>query len=76
MTFGGKTCTGIVASWCPNHGTCTCPRNDDGEIEWHWEPGIVSFHGIPAFSETARSVTHHADNCPLHGELSDHPTSA
>lgn len=24
-------CTGIGASWCPVHGDCTCPRNDDGE---------------------------------------------
>lgn len=24
-------CTGLVASWCPLHGTCTCQRFDTGE---------------------------------------------
>lgn len=24
-------CTGLVASWCPLHGTCTCRRHDTGE---------------------------------------------
>lgn len=24
-------CTGLAASWCPIHGDCLCPRNDDGE---------------------------------------------
>lgn len=23
-------CTGIAASWCPNCGSCTCARNEDG----------------------------------------------
>lgn len=26
-------CTGIAASWCPIHGDCLCPRNEDGEPE-------------------------------------------
>lgn len=24
-------CTGPAASWCPIHGTCSCPRNSGGE---------------------------------------------
>jgi len=24
-------CTGIAASWCPNCGTCNCPRSEYGE---------------------------------------------
>jgi hypothetical protein len=23
------SCTGIAAQWCPVHGTCKCPRNED-----------------------------------------------
>lgn len=26
-------CTGIAASWCPIHGTCSCPRDASGEIK-------------------------------------------
>jgi hypothetical protein len=28
-----QTCTGVAASWCPVHGSCTCPRDDDGRAE-------------------------------------------
>lgn len=24
-------CTGVAAAWCPIHGDCLCPRDDDGE---------------------------------------------
>lgn len=24
-------CTGVAATWCPIHGTCNCPRGDDGQ---------------------------------------------
>ncbi len=23
-------CTGVAASWCPVHGDCECPRDEDG----------------------------------------------
>lgn len=26
-----ELCTGITASWCPNHGDCTCPWRDGDE---------------------------------------------
>ncbi len=25
------TCAGVAASFCPVHGDCTCPANEDGE---------------------------------------------
>lgn len=28
------SCTGLAATWCPIHGDCTCPRRDDGEVEF------------------------------------------
>lgn len=67
-----EDCTGIAASWCPNHGDCTCPRDDDGCIEWHYEAGTISFHGFPAYTETAERVAHYDRSCPLHGEATDH----
>lgn len=60
-------CTGIAASWCPNCGECACPRSEEGEIEWHYKPGVVSVHGFPAWSETAEKIIHHDRDCPLHG---------
>jgi len=27
-----RLCTGISARWCPTHGDCSCPTNDDGEV--------------------------------------------
>ena len=27
-----EECTGFTASWCPVHGTCSCPREEDGSI--------------------------------------------
>lgn len=33
-------CTGNSASWCPIHGTCTCPRDGEGlPIEGLDDPG-------------------------------------
>lgn len=69
-------CTGITAAWCPVHGDCTCPRSVDGEIRWHYEPGIVSVYGVPAHSETAKFVTEYDPACPLHGERSEHASTA
>lgn len=66
------SCTGIAASWCPVHGDCTCPRNDDGEIVWHFEGGYVFVAGHRAWSETARSVVDHDPACPLHALSSPH----
>lgn len=67
-----KGCTGIAASWCPVHGDCSCPRTEDGEVLWHFEPGWVAVAGHPAWSETARSVVDHDPACPLHGAESVH----
>lgn len=25
-----EQCTGVAAQWCPLHGTCSCPRDDEG----------------------------------------------
>lgn len=68
------TCTGIAASWCPVHGDCTCPRDEYGEIESHYEGGLVRIHGsrLIGWSETAIHVTHWAMACPLHGQSSEH----
>jgi hypothetical protein len=65
-------CTGIAASWCPIHGDCTCPRDEGGVIEWHFEAGYVSFHGFAAWDETAKTVTHYDEACPIHALTSDH----
>jgi hypothetical protein len=67
------TCTGIAASWCPIHGDCTCPRDETGEIEWHWEAGYVSYAGYPAWTETAAHISHYDLACPIHGAETDHP---
>lgn len=65
-------CTGVAASWCPAHGDCTCPRDGDGEIVWHYEADFVGVHGVRAWSETARSVVDHDPECPLHAPGSAH----
>lgn len=70
--FSGASCTGLAASWCPEHGDCTCPRTEDGEIVWHYEPGVVSLHDFPAHSDTAKTVVHYDAACPLHGEATAH----
>lgn len=66
------SCTGLAASWCPTHGDCTCPRDADGEVEWHFERGAVAVGGLVGMSDTARIVVHEDPGCPLHGEASDH----
>lgn len=74
--YDDDDCTGLAASWCPACGDCTCPRSADGEIEWHYEPGIVNYHGFSAHSASARTVVHYDAACPLHGESSDHAEGA
>ncbi len=69
-------CTGIAASWCPIHGDCTCPRDETGEIQWHWEAGYVNFHGFAAWTETKRHISHFDSECPIHGETTDHADAA
>jgi hypothetical protein len=27
-----SVCTGLTAVWCPVHGDCVCPREDNGDI--------------------------------------------
>lgn len=27
-------CTGVTASWCPDHGNCTCPSDETGNRDW------------------------------------------
>lgn len=29
-TWAAEKCTGMAASWCPLHGSCTCPRDAHG----------------------------------------------
>lgn len=46
----GARCTGIPATWCPVHGDCTCPRREDGEVEFSGLKGcplhdVSSDHG-------------------------------
>lgn len=72
MSAAATACTGIAAKWCPTHGDCTCPVNEDGEICWHYEGGYVSVHGFRAWSDTAKSVVDHDPDCPLHSERSWH----
>jgi hypothetical protein len=54
---GQQECTGPSASYCPNHGECTCPRHEDGSVQdgeaigGHLEDG----------------------DCPLHAPDSPHP---
>jgi hypothetical protein len=56
-------CTGIAATWCPLHGDCSCPREEDGSP--------VMFHG--PFGHGSQVV--HDDDCPLHGTGSLHATT-
>lgn len=53
---GAHECTGLTASWCPEHGDCTCPRKPDGEP-------------IPA-EEGGFDLS--APGCPLHDPESAH----
>lgn len=39
---GAPPCTGIVASWCPNCGDCSCGRTEEGDLDvglFHRETG-------------------------------------
>lgn len=51
-----QECTGVAAGWCPVHGDCTCPRDEDGALE--------------TTSDGYEVV--HDDACPLHGIDSKH----
>lgn len=51
---------GITARWCAVHGTCTCPRDDEG--------GWTRTHAPLGFP----SETVHDPACPLHGIDSGH----
>lgn len=51
-------CSGVSASWCPIHGDCTCPKDEEG-------------CPIEENVGTASEVVHDPE-CPLHGEESDH----
>lgn len=42
-----QECTGVAASWCPVHGTCTCPRDADGRAE------SLDDFGCPLHSDTS-----------------------
>lgn len=33
-----QVCTGITAVWCPLHGQCMCPEDEDGILEWGSNP--------------------------------------
>jgi hypothetical protein len=71
-------CTGIAASWCPIHGDCTCPREDDGspvervEVvradDEDYVVRIALWRGAPY----ERIVVVHDSACPLHGNASTH----
>jgi hypothetical protein len=47
-----EECTGIAATWCPVHGTCTCPEGTDGRL--FDDPGC-DLHG---------QASTHADQVP------------
>jgi hypothetical protein len=41
-----EECTGIAASWCPIHGDCTCPKDDDERrIDDDWRGSRCALHG-------------------------------
>ena len=37
-------CTGIAASWCPNHGDCSCPTDENGN-RWDLNGRTCPLHG-------------------------------
>lgn len=50
-----EPCTGIAASWCPRHGSCTCPdvvagvdypKRDGPTCPLH---GLASDHPLPGY---------------------------
>jgi hypothetical protein len=63
-------CTGIAAVWCPVHGDCTCPTNDDGSpVEVPRPPpdtpddlSIIYLWSWPWWERVCDPA------CPLHGE--------
>jgi hypothetical protein len=42
-----SNCTcGPCTSWCPVHGTCTCPRHEDGGMIERQTDETVILHGL------------------------------
>ena len=52
-----EECTGIAAQWCPNCGTCDCPRDDSGECTR--DRATCPLHG----DESRHAQTLCAGNC-------------
>lgn len=61
MSDEKSECTGIAAGWCPNCGTCTCPRNDRGERIPEAESAACPLHGV--------DTKHAATLCPDCGDI-------
>jgi len=67
---GGYPCSGIAASWCPNCGDCTCPRDEDGSP-------VTRVRETAFCSRTiVSSEVVHSESCPLHSPNSPHATGA
>lgn len=66
-------CTGTAASWCPVHGDCTCPREEDGSpVVRRRQP--QSEHVTVVYMQwwMAPHEVVHDSACPLHGEEGAH----
>jgi hypothetical protein len=60
-------CTGVAARWCPIHGDCICPEDEDGSVLIFESKSPFNFmHGPKCYVV-------HDPFCPIHGWESDHP---
>ena len=64
--MGECTC-GACTSWCPIHGTCICPRADDGGLIEHLTSETVLLHGlrVPVME---LDIT---EDCPIRHDAND-----
>jgi hypothetical protein len=72
-----EPCTGVSATWCPNCGDCTCPREEDGspvEVS-HYPPAIVTDACIIISTSPVAIEIVEDPACPLHGASSRHADS-
>ena len=65
-TIDAEECTGVSASWCPNCGDCTCPRDADGDFVTRTIEPATIWRLWPILEHVADK------DCPLHGEKSKH----
>lgn len=65
-------CTGVAASWCPVHGDCTCPCEEDGSFVFE-DDSVESTEDVTVVYLTPQYRRRvFSPDCPLHGAATDH----